>query len=89
VTLRVYPEQADRLTEALVHVRDGEADVVRRGEAVELTGARAVLHQATLVAIDDAGERLSRLSTSLLRGEASAADVRAELDALRGLLDLL
>jgi hypothetical protein len=48
-----------------------------------------VLREATLVAIDDAGERLSRLCTSLLRGEATAGDVRAELDALQGLLDLL
>jgi hypothetical protein len=89
VTLRLSADQADRLTEALVHVHDGKADLARRGDAVEVTGGRAVLRQATLVAIDDAGERLSGLCTSLLRGEASAAEVRAELEALRGLLDLL
>jgi hypothetical protein len=89
VTLRVSTDQADALADALTHLGPAKAEVVRRGDAVELTSERTVLREATLVAIDDAGERLSRLCTSLLRGEASSADVRAELDALGGLLDLL
>jgi hypothetical protein len=89
VTLRVSTHQADALADALTHLRAAKAEVVRQGDAVEVTSERAVLREATLVAIDDAGERLSRLCTSLLRGEATAEDVRAELDALRGLLDLL
>jgi hypothetical protein len=92
VTLRVPADQAEALTEALVHLGPGKTGIVqqsRAGGAVEVTGGRAVLHQATLVAIDDAGERLSGLCTALLRGEASAADVRDQLEALRGLLDLL
>ncbi|HEV2875241.1 MAG TPA: hypothetical protein VGW14_08835 [Thermoleophilaceae bacterium] len=56
---------------------------------VEVTGAHAVLREATLVAIDEAGERLSRLCTALLRGEGSRADAIAQATAVRGLLDLL
>jgi hypothetical protein len=78
------------LTEALGHVRGGSADVVRGGAGtVELTAGRAALREATLVAIDDAGERLSGLCTALLRGEASPPEVSAQLEELRGLLELL
>jgi hypothetical protein len=42
-----------------------------------------------MVAIDDAGERLSGLCTALLQGEATIADVTAQLESVRGLLDLL
>jgi hypothetical protein len=89
VTLRVSTDQADALADALTHLRPAKAEVVRQGDTVEVTSERAVLREATLVAIDDAGERLSLRCTSLLRGEATTADVRAELEALRGLLDLL
>ena len=89
MTLRVSTDQADALADALTHLRPATAEVVRQGDTVEVTSERAVLREATLVAIDDAGERLSLRCTSLLRGEATAADVRAELEALRGLLDLL
>jgi hypothetical protein len=89
VTLRVSTHQADALADALTHLRAAKAEVVRQGDTVEVTSERTVLREATLVAIDDAGERLSRLCTSLLRGEATTAEVRAELEALRGLLDLL
>ena len=89
VTLRVSTHQADALADALTHLRAAKAEVVRQGDSVEVTSERAVLREATLVAIDDAGERLSRLCTSLLRGDATTAEVRAELESLRGLLDLL
>jgi hypothetical protein len=85
----VPADRAAALTGALRHLRPGEVEVAPQGGAVELTGSRAVLHEATLVAIDDAGERLSGLCTSLLRGEASPDDVSAQLEALRDLLDLL
>jgi hypothetical protein len=70
------------------------ADAVRQrpvpGEGVvELTGASAVLREATLVAIDEAGERLSLLCTALLRGHAADADAIAQADAVRSLLELL
>jgi hypothetical protein len=41
------------------------------------------------VAIDEAGERLSRLCTALLRGEGSRAEAIAQATAVRSLLDLL
>jgi hypothetical protein len=70
------------------------ADAVRQrrvpGEGVvEVTGASTVLREATLVAIDEAGERLSRLCTALLRGEGSRAEAISQATAVRGLLDLL
>jgi hypothetical protein len=89
VTLGVSADQAKALTDALQHLEPAKVDVVPLGGAYELTGSRAVLHEATVVAVDDAGERLSGLCTALLRGEASPAEVREQLEALRGLLDLL
>jgi hypothetical protein len=84
--------QAAALGEALLHMH--RADAVRQrpvpGEGlVEVTGASAVLREATLVAIDEAGERLSRLCTALLRGEGSRAEAIAQATAVRALLDLL
>ena len=84
--------QAAALGEALLHMH--RADAVRQrplsGEdAVEVTGTSALLREATLVAIDEAGERLSRLCTALLRGEGSRAEAVAQVGAVRGLLDLL
>jgi hypothetical protein len=70
------------------------ADAVRQrpvpGEdVVEVTGIPAVIREATLVAIEEAAERLSRLCTALLRGEGSRADAIAQATAVRGLLELL
>jgi hypothetical protein len=88
----VSAAQAAALGEALLHMR--RADAVRHrpvaGEdVVDLSGTRAVLREATLVAIDDAAERLSRLCTALLRGEGSPAEAIAQAASVRGLLDLL
>jgi hypothetical protein len=55
----------------------------------QVTAGRAVLREATLAATDEAGERLSALCRSLVRGEASVADLRAQLRALGDLLELL
>ena len=84
--------QAAALGEALLHMR--RADAVRQrpvpGEdVVEVTGIPAVIREATLVAIEEAAERLSRLCTALLRGEGSRADAIAQATAVRGLLELL
>jgi hypothetical protein len=84
--------QAAALGEALQHMH--RADAVRQRplpdeDIVEVTGASAVLREATLVAIDEAGERLSRLCTALLRGEGSRAEAIAQAAALRDLLELL
>jgi hypothetical protein len=88
----VSAAQAAALGEALLHMH--RADAVRQrpvpGEdVVEVTATPAVLREATLVAIDEAGERLSRLCTALLRGEGSPAKAIAQANAVRGLLDLL
>jgi hypothetical protein len=55
----------------------------------EVTADRAVMDEAIRVAIDDAGERISVLCTSLLRGEGSLPEVRSQLEALASLLELL
>ncbi|MGH2764108.1 MAG: hypothetical protein ACRDL0_16780 [Thermoleophilaceae bacterium] len=57
--------------------------------AIELTGPRDLLHEATLVAIDDAGESVSESCTNLLRGEGESDEVRADVLALDALLELL
>jgi hypothetical protein len=84
--------QAAAIGEALLHM--DRAGAVRQrdlpGEGlVEVTGASALLREATLVAIDEAGERLSRVCTALLRGEGSRAEAIAHVDAVRDLLQLL
>jgi hypothetical protein len=88
----VSAAQAAALGEALLHMH--RADAVRQrplpgDDAVEVTGSPAVLREATLVAIDEAGERLSRLCTALMRGDGSRDEAVAQAGAVRGLLDLL
>jgi hypothetical protein len=88
----VSAAQAAALGEALLHLH--RAGAVRQrpapdGGAVEVTGTPAVLREASLVAIDEAAEGLSRLCTALLRGEGSRADAIAQATTVRGLLELL
>lgn len=64
-------------------------DAGARAGVVDVTAASGVLREATKVAIDDAGERLSGLCTAMLHGEASPAEVSGQVDAVRGLLELL
>jgi hypothetical protein len=84
--------QAAALTEALLHLDQAKA-VQQRAipgeELIEVTAPRPLLREATLVAIDEAGERLSRLCTSLLRGQGSRAEALAHVEFVRGLLELL
>jgi hypothetical protein len=54
-----------------------------------LTARRDLLGELVAVAIDDAADRLSRQGTRLLRGEASARELRAGVAELSGLLDML
>jgi hypothetical protein len=88
----VSAAQAAALGEALLHMH--RADAVRQrpvpGEdVVDMAGPSALLREATLVAIDEAAERLSRLCTALLRGEGSRGEAVAQATAVRGLLELL
>jgi hypothetical protein len=78
--------------DALLHMYQAEAvrqRPVPGEDAIEVTGASGVLHEAVLVAIDEAGERLSRHCTGLLRGHGSRADAIAQANAVCGLLELL
>jgi hypothetical protein len=56
---------------------------------VDVTAGRAVLREATLVAIDDAGEQVAAACTALLRGEGSLPELSAQLESLESLLELL
>jgi ribose 1,5-bisphosphokinase PhnN len=92
LTLTVPADLAPELSGALEVLRaasSGGAGVELDASRASLSGPRAALHELLAVAIDEAGERLGQRCTALLRGEASAADVRARLTTLTGLLDLL
>jgi hypothetical protein len=71
--------------------RRGPLDDLGRALAAggPLQARRDLLHELLTVAIDEAGDRVSRASTRLVRGEASAAELRAEVGRLGGLLELL
>jgi hypothetical protein len=104
LTLSLPAELASGLVDALDHLRAGAAphrgasldDLGRQlaaappaGGPLELTARRDLLSELVAVAIDEAADRLGRHGTRLVRGEASAAELRAGLVELSGLLDLL
>jgi hypothetical protein len=64
-------------------------DSRRTDRPVEVTAERAVLREAVVAAIDEAGDRLSAHCTALLRDEGSTAAIDAGIENLRGLLELL
>jgi hypothetical protein len=88
MTLTVPPARVARLLDALEHLEipDARPGVARSGE---LRAPRAQLREVLLVAIDEAGEALSGECTAMLRGSGSAELVRAGVEELSGLLDLL
>lgn len=88
MTLCVPPARVARLLDALEHLEipGGRPALARSGE---LTAPRAQVREVLLVAIDDAADGLSGQCTALLRGTGSAAQVRAGVEELSGLLDLL
>jgi hypothetical protein len=55
----------------------------------EVTAERAVLRQAVLAAIDQAGDQLSERCTALLRGEGSTGAIGTQIERLQGLMELL
>jgi hypothetical protein len=88
MTLTVPPARAARLLDALEHLGAAtERDAL--AQSGDLTGPRALLHEALTVAIDEAAEALSGHCTALLRGTGSAVRVRAGVEEVSGLLDLL
>jgi hypothetical protein len=54
-----------------------------------LSGPRPAVRELLAAALDDSGERVSRTATALLRGEGTAAELRAALAEAGALLDLL
>jgi hypothetical protein len=99
LTLSLPADLVSGLVDALNHLRTGsgadrraELDDLARDLAgsgpLEVTARRALLGELLAVAIDEAADALSRQSTLLLRGQASAAAVRAGLAQVSGLLDL-
>lgn len=58
-------------------------------DTVRLTAAPALLRRASLVAIDEAGERISARCTSLLRSGGDPRAVLAETADLEALVELL
>jgi hypothetical protein len=84
--LSIPADLVPELIGALEHASSPEA-VDLAGD--QLTGRRDLLTELMTVAIDEAGERVGLASTRLLRGEGSAAELRARVATLAGLLDLL
>jgi hypothetical protein len=92
---------ADRLgsplADALEHLRGtatGERaaafeNLSRRLEQGHVTARRDALRELLAVAIDEAGDRVAHASTGLLRADATAVELRAALQELGALLDLL
>jgi hypothetical protein len=88
MTLTVPPARVARLLDALEHLEIPEARpaLARSGE---LTALRPQLRELLLVAIDEAADGLSGECTALLRGSGSVAQVRAGVEEVSALLDLL
>jgi hypothetical protein len=98
ITLSLPPELAVPLADALQHLTrtaSGERsaafeELARQAATGELRASRDTLRELLAVAIDEAGEHVSRASSRLLRGDATAAaGLRAGLAELGALLDLL
>ena len=97
ITLSLPTDLAASLADALEHLR-GTATGQRaaafarlsgRLERGDLTAPREAVQELLAVAIDEAGDRVARASTGLLRADATAAELRAALHDLGALLDLL
>jgi hypothetical protein len=84
----VPPARVATLLDALEHLgKRAERDALAASGS--LTAPRALLRDVLKVAIDEAGDALGRHCSSLLRGTGSAAEVRAGVEELGDLVDLL
>ena len=93
LTLSLPAHVVPGLVDALEHLRPSrgaDLDALARqlAEGGPLVARRDLLGELLAVAIDEAGERIGSRSTGLLRREGSAAELRAPLAELGGLLDL-
>jgi hypothetical protein len=84
VTFTVPPERVARVRDALEHLGMEPLTASR-----QLTVRRELLREVLTVAIDEVADALGGQATRLLRGGGSVAEVRAGVDELSGLLDLL
>jgi hypothetical protein len=84
----VPPARVARLLDALEHLGE-RAQREALAASGELTAPRALLREVLKVAIDEAGDALGNHCSSLLRGTGSAAQVRAGIEELGDLVDLL
>jgi hypothetical protein len=95
MTLTVPPDRVARLVDALEHLSAaaGEPAAAEHRDSLarsgRLTAPRDLLRELLTVAIDEAAEALSGHCTRLLRGTGSREPVRAGVDELGALLDLL
>jgi hypothetical protein len=86
VRISLPPELAARLADAADHLTGTPASLAQDGT---LTGPRSAVRELLAVAIDEAGEQVGLASTALLRGDGTAAELRAALAEAGALLDLL
>jgi hypothetical protein len=84
----VPPARAARLLDALEHLGIAEARPAL-ADSGELTAPHAQLREVLVVAIDEAADALSGRCSAMLRGSGSAEQVRAGVEELSALLDLL
>ena len=97
ITLSLPAELAPPLADAVKHLRaTASGERANRFEklashlaAGELSGPRDTLGELLATAIDETGERIGNDSSRLLRGDATAGELRARLHELGALLDLL
>jgi hypothetical protein len=86
LTLSIPADLASELLGAREHLSSPEAVAVADGR---LAARRELLDELIKVAVDEAGDQVGLASARLLRGDGSAAEVRARIATLNGLLDLL
>jgi hypothetical protein len=86
LTVSIPADLVSELVGALDHASNPEAVDLAGGQ---VTARRDLLDELLRVAIDEAGDQVGLASARLLRGEGSAAELRARIATLNGLLDLL
>ena len=86
LTLSIPADLVSELTDALDHVSNPEGASLAGDQ---ITARRDLLTELLTVAIDEAGEQVGLASTRLVRGEGTAAELRAAVARLGALLDLL
>jgi hypothetical protein len=87
LTLSPPADLVPGLVDALEHLGSALADELKASG--QITARRDLLGELLRVAIDAAGDEVALQSTHLLRSDGSAAQLRAGVARLTGLLELL